>query len=127
MAIKKIKILFGFSKKAIQDNRQSILYVIGQLQAVHNKENNITIGKTAITYVNNYWTKDPQCISKLLHLAASPSINAITPFNAQQNAAKFNFEIEPTLSPKDPKFPKWRSDYESRMKAKPDGQEPFDD
>lgn len=127
MALKRNKNLFGFDRKSIQSNRQSILYLIGQLQAVHNKEKSITLEKSIVTYSSEYWTKELPYIYKLLHLAASPSIGAITPFNAKSHSAEFKFTIEPTLSPRDPKFPEWRKGYEAKMKKKSEGQEPFDD
>ena len=50
---------------------------------------------------------------ELLYLANAA--NAITPFVAETNKAHI-LSVQPTLSPKDPKFAEWYKGYEAEMK-----------
>lgn len=51
---------------------------------------------------------------EFLHLG--DAIALYNPFSADSKTTNFIQKIEPTLSPKDPKFTEWYKDYEIKMK-----------
>lgn len=94
-----------FSKKRVEQNKKSILYILGQLRATH-KSFEVTSTESIYKYDNTKWTSDTVKLMELYHLGEITK--GIHPFIKQSNTAGINtVRVKPTLSPKDPNFPAW--------------------
>ena len=94
-----------FSKSRIIQNKQNILYLLGQLKSVHEHNLRITSTESVYKYNGEKWTTDTATIMKLYHL--SEAAKGIGPFVKKYNSANTRSGVKPTLSPKDPAFPAW--------------------
>ena len=95
----------AFRKSTIGENKNNILYLMGQLNSVHHGSREITAKESIYKYNGERWTSETVTIMMLYHLART--INCISPFIKKYNVANTEPIITPTLSPKDPAFPAW--------------------
>lgn len=101
-----------FSKSRLEQNRKSILYLLGQLRACHNESCNVTSAETIYRYDGVKWTSDTVKLMELYHLGEAS--RGITPFVKASNTAIISITlVKPTLSPKDPAFPTWWEAHKS--------------
>lgn len=98
-----------FDAVKLLKNKQTIEYLFGQLQEVHNthKKRRINIDDYNTTYHGTHWTSDKETLLKFLYLGVSPKTVCITPFRAESSTSIISPQVKPTLSPKDPSFPAW--------------------
>lgn len=98
-----------FDTTELLKNKQTIVYLFGQLQEVHNahKKGRINIDDYNTTYHGKHWTSDKETLLKFLYLGVSPKTVCITPFRAESSTSIISPQVKPTLSPKDHDFPAW--------------------
>ena len=95
----------AFIKSRIEENKQNVLYLLGQLKSVHDGSRMITASESIFKYDGKKWTTDNTAIGELYYLARTS--NYISPFIQATNRANTEPSVKPTLSPKDPAFPAW--------------------
>ncbi|MCD8381932.1 MAG: hypothetical protein LUC30_03315 [Clostridiales bacterium] len=100
-----------FDRKRINENRNNILYLLGQTHPCHYyREENVTPKTISQKYNGEIWTRNNGIIMELLHLARA--IDELSPFNkATQDAILLIMKT--TLSPNDPNFPEWWKEHKS--------------
>lgn len=103
-----------FDKKALESYRNSIKFLFGQLQIVHDGEVYITPSSVSKKYTGEIWTKDSGIIMQFLHLGSA--IGNIPQFDASKNNSAILGFRNKTLSPYDPNFAEWYKGYEAKMK-----------
>ena len=104
-----------FAKDRLLKNKTNIFYMMGQVKDIAEKKE-ITLADLAISYPNLAWTKDLECLLKLVYLCCNEESLILYEFNNKQgeNTSAIIQKIEPTLSPKDTKFPEWYKGYKAR-------------
>ena len=116
----------AFNKTTLKKNKNNILFLLGQLNSVHNGSREITAKESIYKYNEEKWTTDTVTIMELYHLARA--IDGIAPFIKSSNRAMTEPIVKSTLSPKDPNFPAWWEKHKSEWEEpKKEGQEPADD
>lgn len=104
-----------FNKKKVEQNKQNIFYLLGQLRSVHSSDSNITSAESVYKYDDVQWTDDTVTLMMLYHLGETTK--GILPFVKRSNTATIGLSIKPTLSPKDPAFPAWWEAHKSEWEA----------
>ena len=104
-----------FNKKKVEQNKQSIFYLLGQLRSVHTSDSNITSAESVYKYDDVQWTDDTVTLMMLYHLGETTK--GILPFVKRSNTATIGLSITPTLSPKDPAFPAWWEAHKTEWEA----------
>ena len=104
-----------FNKKKVEQNKQSIFYLLGQLRSVHTSDSNITSAESVYKYDDVQWTDDTVTLMMLYHLGKITK--GILPFVKRSNTATIGLSITPTLSPKDPNFPAWWEAHKAEWEA----------
>ena len=100
------EVLLCFDKQKLLENKLNIMYLYGQLKAVHQKLNRLSIESAFYSYSGKAWTANKAYLLELLYLGCTDEVNLIPPFSAKDNSAPIG-RVNPTLSPKDPNFPAW--------------------
>lgn len=112
----------AFSKEKINQNRNVIRYLFGQLKDSHTpKEDRIfTLQDAARKYDGTVWTDldDMEYIFKFLNF--SSAVGQFRDFTRQGNTIYTDTatDIRPTLSPKDPAFPAWWEAHKAEWENK---------
>ena len=100
-----------FDRDTLLKNEKVILYLFGQVSAVHTgkaKNEAQTIADFMIAYSGNNWTNNRGRLLELLYLGANRETAILYPFNKEKgDITRITPEVTPTLSPKDPAFPAW--------------------
>lgn len=104
-----------FNKKKVEQNKQNIFYLLGQLRSVHSSDSNITSAESVYKYDDVQWTDDTVTLMMLYHLGETTK--GILPFVKRSNTATIGLSIKPTLSPKDPNFPAWWEAHKAEWEA----------
>ena len=105
----------AFCKSKIEQNKKSILYLLGQLDSVHRGSRIITAKESIFRYDGKQWATNNAVIGELYHLAEAA--NGIDPFVQKYNRSATKPSVKPTLSPKDPAFPAWWEAHKSEWEA----------
>ncbi|MCD7882040.1 MAG: hypothetical protein LUG47_10365 [Clostridiales bacterium] len=108
-----------FDKNKIKEEKQSILYLYGQLYAWHHLPQDqdyvLTPGSVSKKYTGELWSRNSGILAEFLYLGRA--IYTITPFIKESGSVMFIHFHNP-LSPNDPKFPEWwakhKSEWEDR-------------
>ena len=100
-----------FDRDTLLKNKKVILYLFGQVSAVHTgkaKNEAQTIADFMVAYSGNNWTNNRGRLLELLYLGANRETAILYPFNKEKgDITRITPEVTPTLSPKDPAFPAW--------------------
>lgn len=95
-----------FNKSRLEQNKENILYLLGQLKSTYDKKVRVTTADSILRYDGVEWAGETVKVMALYHLGEAT--RGIFPFVKQSNTARINDSIvRPTLSPKDPAFPAW--------------------
>lgn len=105
----------AFRKSTVEQNKKNVLYLIGQLNSVHQGSREITAKESIYKYDGEKWTSETVTIMMLYHLARAAG--GISPFMKKYNVANTEPIVSPTLSPKDPAFPAWWEAHKSEWEA----------
>lgn len=105
----------AFCKSKIEQDKKSILYLLGQLDSVHRGSRIITAKESIFRYDGKQWATNNAVIGELYHLAEAA--NGIDPFVQKYNRSATKPSVKPTLSPKDPAFPAWWEAHKSEWEA----------
>ncbi|MCD7734813.1 MAG: hypothetical protein LUH48_06775 [Clostridiales bacterium] len=103
-----------FDKNKIKEEKQSILYLYGQLYAWHHLPQDqdyvLTPSSVSKKYTGELWSRNSGILAEFLYLGRA--INTITPFIKESGSVMF-LHFHDTLSPNDPKFPEWWKEHKS--------------
>lgn len=114
-----------FDKDIIKQNIQTIKYLYGQLNLVHEGLFSINSDNGRVKYDATQWSQNKGFLMEFFHLGAGAHI--MGPFIADGQKASL-IKLKPTLSPKDPNFPAWWEEHKSEWEEpKKEGKEPADD
>ncbi len=102
-----------FNIKQLRANDETIRFLFGQLQAIHQGKKQFSVEDSILKYNGTNWTSNKGIMMELLYLGEASA--TITPFIAKTGKANVAL-VKPTLSPKDPKFAEWYKGYEAEMK-----------
>lgn len=117
-----------FDTDKLKENKEYILFLIGQLRESHNPESNILkIEDAVFRYDGTIWTNDKETMMKLLYLGVAPSIQAISPLKYPDHFAWKDMKLLSTLAPSDPNYYSWLKEYKRILISKLVGQESADD
>ena len=94
-----------FDREHLEKEKRNILYLLGQLRHVHEKDTRMTPVSASIRYNGETWSKNNGIILELFYLGEA--IKVVSPFNFLDKKAAVAPSVKPTLSPKDPNFPAW--------------------
>lgn len=112
------EIVMCFDKQKILDNQLNIKYLYGQLKAVHQKSDRLSIESAFYTYSGKPWTTDKAHLLELLYLGGTRDILLIVLLNAEDGSAPIaTSTVKPTLSPKDPNFSAWWEAHKGEWEA----------
>ncbi|EFB74988.1 hypothetical protein [Subdoligranulum variabile] len=106
----------AFRKSTVEQNKKNVLYLMGQLNSVHQGSRAITAKESIYRYDGKKWTTETVTIMQLYHLAKTA--DCMAPFVKQSNRAMTEPIVTPTLSPKDPEFPAWWEAHKSEWEDK---------
>ena len=107
-----------FDQDILPKNKKAILYLFGQVSAVHTKTETQTIADFMMTYSGNNWTNNKGCLLELLYLGSNRETAILFPFNKEKgDITRITPEVTPTLSPKDPAFPAWWEQHKAEWEA----------
>ena len=100
-----------FDQDILLKNKKAILYLLGQVAAVHTKAETQTIADFMIAYSGNKWTNNRDYLLELLYLGSNRETAILFPFNKEKgDITRIAPEVTPTLSPRDPAFPaRWEA------------------
>lgn len=116
------EIAFSFDRKKLLANKQTITYLYGQLQSVHSNNAKISVDDAFYNYSGKKWTNHKAYVLELLYLGCNHETLLMTPFFANTNLAVIGSgSIKPTLSPKDPNFPKWWEQHKAEWEVSKQG------
>ena len=104
-----------FSKSKIEQNKKSILYLMGQLDSVHRGSREVTAKESIFRYDGKQWATDNTIIMELYHMAEAAG--GISPFMKKYNVANTEPIVTPTLSPKDPAFLAWWEEHKAEWET----------
>mgnify|MGYP001140853398 CR=1 FL=1 len=100
-----------FDQDILLKNKKAILYLFGQVSAVHTgkaKNEAQTIADFMMAYPGNNWTNNRGRLLELLYLGSTIETAILGPFNKERgDITRISPNVTPTLSPKDPAFPAW--------------------
>ena len=100
-----------FDQDILLKNKKAILYLFGQVSAVHTgkaKNKAQTIADFMMAYSGNNWTNNRGYLFELLYLGSNIETAILSPFDKEKDdITRITPEVTPTLSPKDPNFPAW--------------------
>ena len=100
-----------FDQDILLKNKKAILYLFGQVSAVHTgkaKNEAQTIADFMMAYSGNNWTNNRGRLLELLYLGSTIETAILGPFNKERgDITRISPNVTPTLSPKDPAFPAW--------------------
>ena len=101
-----------FHKKIALENKNNILYLLGQLKDIESK-NYLRLDDFYIKKDGSKWTDDPNEAMKLIYLTDIAPLDIISIFiNLDfSNSAKIIKPIKETFSPSDPEFKKWFENF----------------
>ena len=79
----------------------------------------MSIDEAFYNYLGKIWANSKASVLELLCLGCTYENTLIAPFSAETNSTSCAYELtKPTLSPKDPSFPKWweenKAEWEDR-------------
>lgn len=103
----------SLSKEKINANKNTILYLLGQIESFHSDREVLTLEEGLLRYDGVIWTKDYQVLFKLYHLCLSSDFLFDFSLVSEKLYALKNPVCVPTLSPKDPNFPAWWEEHKS--------------
>ena len=92
-----------FDESVINDSKQLIEYLFGQLKDVHDGKMIITMNSAMQRY-DGAWTSNPNAVMALLHLGLAAGL--IEPYK-KGVGAKLTHPIIPTMHTLDDDFPQW--------------------
>ena len=113
-----------FDTDKLDENREFVRYLFGQLYAIHQGEIDIKLTDILKKYNGYLWCKDKAASIFLLHLGMGTK--TISPPDANTGSFLVFGGTYPTLSPKDPRFNEWYKLYEEKVLRKKQGQEVAD-
>ena len=100
-----------FDQDILLKNKKAIMYLFGQVSAVHTgkaKNEAQTIADFMMAYSGNNWTNNRGRLLELLYLGSTIETAILGPFNKERgDITRISPNVTPTLSPKDPAFPAW--------------------
>ena len=106
------------SRNKTIDNRQTILFLLGQLKYLYLEYSSIVLQEGFLRYDDTFWTKDYAVLFKLYSMGIAG--NCLSPF-VKKGDVIGSVRVEdciPTLSPRDPNFAEWweehKNDWEDR-------------
>ena len=94
-----------FDRDKLKENKLNIMYLLGQLYAVHRGDRSLKVSDILKKYNGYLWSKEKFASVLILHLGIG--IDQFSSPDAVQLSCDIFDAIEPTLSPKDPRFPIW--------------------
>ena len=110
-----------FDQDILLKNKKAIMYLFGQISAVHTgkaKNEAQTIADFMMAYSGNNWTNNRGYLLELLYLGSNRETAILFPFNKEKgDITRIAPEVTPTLSPKDPAFPAWWEEHKSEWEA----------
>ena len=110
-----------FDQDILLKNKKAILYLFGQVSAVHTgkaKNEAQTIADFMMAYSGNNWTNNRGRLLELLYLGANRETAILFPFNKEKgDITRITPDVTPTLSPKDPAFPAWWEEHKGEWEA----------
>lgn len=101
------------SKEKIEANRNTILYLLGQIKSFHSDKKAFVLQEGFIKYDGTVWTEDYGTLFKLYHLALSSALMSDFALTQSKICAIRSHEIIPTLSPRDPNYAAWWEEHKS--------------
>lgn len=104
--------LVFLSDKSIRANKQTIKYLLGQINIFHKNYNHTLILQEGFKkYDGTFWTKDYDTLFQLYALAFGSGylqdFSKLTEGIKKGSVVAMTATMTPTLSPKDPAFPAW--------------------
>ena len=110
-----------FDQDILLKNKKAIMYLFGQVSAVHTgkaKNEAQTIADFMMAYSGNNWTNNRGHLLELLYLGANRETAILYPFNKENgDITRIAPDVTPTLSPKDPAFPAWWEAHKGEWEA----------
>ena len=110
-----------FDKDVLLKNKTIIMYLFGQVAAVHTgraKTEAQSMADFMMAYSGNNWTNNRGFLLRLLYLGSNVETAILSPFNKEKgDITRIAPEVTPTLSPKDPAFPAWWEAHKSEWEA----------
>ena len=73
-----------FDQDILLKNKKAILYLFGQVSAVHTKTETQTIADFMMTYSGNNWTNNKGYLLELLYLGSNRETAILFPFNKEK-------------------------------------------
>ena len=110
-----------FDRKIINENKQLIEYLLGQLKDVHEGKASTSLESAKQRY-DAQWTTNTNATMALLHLALAADL--IKPVDKSTAESLFSKEIIPTLHTKDLNFAPWIKESKPKLLKKYFGEEP---
>ena len=103
-----------FSRAKIVANRQTIVYILGQIKSFHTSTEALFLQEGFMRYDNEIWTQDYDTLFKLYNMAmASAAISEWVLSGDLIGAIKSPICVA-TLSPRDPNFSEWYEEYKEK-------------
>ena len=113
----KVNDIMFFNNQKLSENRQTILFLLGQLACVHTADSTPDINNLTLNYFSEKWTTDNIALLELLYMASA--IEVLAPFNAKGNTTIIDLStLKPTLSPRDPFFETWWEEHKDEWETK---------
>ena len=107
-----------FDRNILLKNKKAILYLFGQVTAVHTQTETQSIADFMMAYSGNNWTNNRGRLLELLYLGSTIETAILGPFNKERgDITRISPNVTPTLSPKDPAFPAWWEEHKSEWEA----------
>ena len=97
-------------------NVKNVRYLLGQLYTLHKAEFFLHLSDVLKKYNGYLWSKEK--IAGIFLLLLGIGTGNVTPPEAENMRSLLNGDIEPTLSPKDPNFPKWWEQNKSKWEKR---------
>lgn len=105
------EIVLEFDQAALAKNKKNIVYLYGQLSAVHTGKglkNRLAAADFSDNYQGKPWHSDETGLLQLLYLGCNHAVSLMYPFSKKDHdTTVLSKDLKPTLSPKDPAFPAW--------------------
>ena len=110
-----------FDKKIVDNNKQGIEYLLGQLKDVHEGKASTSLESAKQRY-DEQWTTNTNATMALLHLALAADL--IKPVDKSTAQSIFTTNIIPTLHTLDSNFPSWYKNTKPKLLKKYFGEGP---
>ena len=102
-----------FDAYALENQMDSIEYLLGQLKAVHENKKSITIKEACIRYDDSIWINEQRSLLQFLHLACA--VGLLSPVDFKSYSLEFMKNIYPTLNTFDSNFFDWEKKHKPEI------------